>query len=127
MNCHSIGIEHVGETYDPAGFTLDQYRSSARLVAWLVRRYDVPVDRKHIIGHSQVPTPGQPGTFGGSDHHTDPGPHWKWGFYLKLVRRYAFPERYAIHIDATSIGRGQTLSGIVPYRSSASETPLGVP
>ncbi|MCW2964155.1 MAG: amidase, partial [Actinomycetia bacterium] len=38
VNCHSIGIEHVGETYDPAGFTVDEYRSSARLVAWLVRR-----------------------------------------------------------------------------------------
>ena len=61
VNAHSIGIEHVGETYDPAGFTTDEYRSSARLVAWLVRRYDIPVDRKHIIGHSQVPGPEQPG------------------------------------------------------------------
>jgi len=33
MNCHSIGIEHVGDTYDPNGFTTDQYKSSARLVA----------------------------------------------------------------------------------------------
>ena len=57
VNCHSIGVEHVGETYDPAGFTADEYRSSAELVAWLVRRYDIPVDRKHIIGHAQVPDP----------------------------------------------------------------------
>jgi N-acetyl-anhydromuramyl-L-alanine amidase AmpD len=115
VNCRSIGVEHVGETYDPAGFTLDEYRSSARLVAWLVRRFDIPVDRGHIIGHSQVPTPGQPGGYGGSAHHTDPGPHWRWGFYLNLVRRYAFPERYAIHVDTTSIERGQTLAGIVPW------------
>jgi N-acetyl-anhydromuramyl-L-alanine amidase AmpD len=115
VNRHSIGIEHVGETYDPAGFTVDEYRSSARLVAWLVRRYDIPVDREHIIGHAQVPDPNHPGEYGGSAHHTDPGPYWRWGFYLNLVRHYAFPERYAIHLDTTSIDQGQTLAGIVPW------------
>jgi len=115
VNCHSIGIEHVGETYDPAGFTVEEYRSSARLVAWLVRRYDIPVDRKHIIGHAQVPDPHHPDEYGGSAHHTDPGPYWRWGFYLNLVRHYAFPERYAIHVDTTSIDQGQTLAGIVPW------------
>jgi hypothetical protein len=33
---------------------------------------------------------------------------------LNLVRRYAFPELYAIHVD-TSIDRGETLTGIVPW------------
>jgi N-acetyl-anhydromuramyl-L-alanine amidase AmpD len=116
VNCHSIGIEHVGDTYDPAGFTDDEYRSSARLVAWLVRRYGIPVDRQHIIGHSQVPDPNHPGLYGGADHHTDPGPFWRWGYYLNLVRHYAFPERYAVHVDTTSIDEGQTLSGIVPWQ-----------
>src|SRR5262249_61269194 len=72
INQHSIGIEHVGETYDPAGFTKEQYESSARLVAWLVRRYDIPVDRQHIIGHSQVPDPNHPGEYGGG--RTPPAP-----------------------------------------------------
>src|SRR4029077_8390786 len=85
VNRHSIGIEHVGETYDPAGFTNDEYRSSARLVAWLARRLDTPVDRQHIVGHSQVPDPNHPGELGGRDHHTDPGPYWRWGYYLNLV------------------------------------------
>ena len=115
VNRHSIGIEHVGETYDPAGFTIDEYRSSARLVAWLVRRYDIPVDRKHIIGHAEVPDPHHPGEYGGSDHHTDPGPYWRWGFYMNLVRHYAFPARYAIHVDTTSFDTGETLTGIVPW------------
>lgn len=114
VNTRSIGVEHVGETYDPAGFTAEEYRSSAQLVAWLVRRYGIAVDRKHIIGHSQVPDPAHPGLYGGSGHHTDPGPHWKWGYYLALVRRFAYPERYAIRLD-TSIRRGQTLAGIVPW------------
>ena len=46
-NARSIGVEHVGETYDPNGFTLAEYRQSAKLVAWLARRSSVPVDRRH--------------------------------------------------------------------------------
>ena len=57
----------------PNGFTTEEYGSAARLVAWLVRRYEIPVDRTHIIGHSQVPDP-NPQLVGGADHHTDPGP-----------------------------------------------------
>ena len=32
MNARSVGIEHEGWTYDPAGFTERQYEASARLV-----------------------------------------------------------------------------------------------
>ncbi|MFL5927090.1 MAG: N-acetylmuramoyl-L-alanine amidase [Gaiellaceae bacterium] len=115
VNQHSIGVEHVGETYDPAGFATEQYRSSARLVAWLVRRYDIPVDRQHIIGHSQVTDPNHPGEHGGSGHHTDPGPFWRWGYYLNLVRHDAFPQRYRLHVHTTTIDGGQALQGIVPW------------
>jgi hypothetical protein len=62
-----------------------------------------------------VPDPNNAGAYGGSDHHTDPGPHWKWGYYMNLVKRYAFPERYAIHVDTTTIEQGKTLTGIVPW------------
>ena len=120
VNCHSIGIEHVGDTYDPAGFTTAEYTSSAKLVAWLVLRYGIPIDRAHIIGHYQVPDPNHPGEYGGSAHHTDPGPHWRWGYYLNLVRHYAFPGRYAVHIDRTTIGSGQVLHGVVPWSVATS-------
>lgn len=116
VNAHSIGIEHVGNTYDPAGFTAAEYRASARLVAWLVRVYGIPVDRNHIIGHYQVPDPNHPGEFGGSDNHTDPGPYWRWGYYMNLVRHYAFPGLYAVRVQATTINSGQTVTGIVPWR-----------
>jgi N-acetylmuramoyl-L-alanine amidase len=119
VNVHSIGIEHVGDTYDPAGFTAAEYASSARLVAWLVRRYGIPVDRTHIIGHAQVPDPKDPTLFGGSDHHTDPGPHWKWDLYLRLVRRYAFPERYALRVRSTTIDHGERLAGVEPWGVAA--------
>jgi N-acetyl-anhydromuramyl-L-alanine amidase AmpD len=113
VNRSSIGIEHLGETYDPAGFTPAEYRSSARLVAWLVRRYDIPVDRRHIIGHAEVPDPFHPGLFGGSSHHSDPGPYWHWGPYLKLVRTLAFPATLAV--STTSLEQGETVRGIVPW------------
>jgi hypothetical protein len=116
VNAHSIGIEHVGSTDDPAGFTAAEYKSSARLVAWLARRYDIPIDRTHIIGHYQVPDPNHPGEFGGKDHHTDPGPYWKWGYYLRLVRDIAFPP--TLHISSSSIASGSTLAGIVPWAVS---------
>jgi N-acetyl-anhydromuramyl-L-alanine amidase AmpD len=116
VNRDSIGIEHVGETYDPAGFTARQYRASAHLVAWLVRRYGIPIDRTHIIGHYQVPDPKNPSLGGGADHHTDPGPYWHWNYYLSLIRHDAYPELYALHVDTTTIDRGELLTGIVPWR-----------
>ncbi len=94
VNRESIGIEHEGITDDPAGFTLAEYRSSARLTAWIARQARLPIDRAHIIGHSEVPDPLHRGSFGGYDNHTDPGRYWNWRLYLRLVRRYAFPQRF---------------------------------
>jgi N-acetyl-anhydromuramyl-L-alanine amidase AmpD len=118
VNRESIGIEHVGITDDPAGFTLAEYRASARLTAWVARNALMPVDRAHIIAHSQVPDPFHPGAFGGSAHHTDPGPYWKWGLYLRLVRRYAFPERFRpLKLRAVSPRAGR---GFIAWRAKTS-------
>ncbi|MFE2285628.1 N-acetylmuramoyl-L-alanine amidase [Streptomyces sp. NPDC059443] len=75
MNERSIGIEHVGFVDRPQDFTDAMYGASARLAADVCRRYGIPADRKHILGHSEVP---------GTDH-TDPGPHWDWNRYIRLV------------------------------------------
>ncbi|MFB7165565.1 N-acetylmuramoyl-L-alanine amidase [Streptomyces sp. NPDC056242] len=77
FNERSVGIEHEGFVDRPADFTDAMYASSARLTAGICRRYGIPVDRKHIIGHVEVP---------GTDH-TDPGPHWDWDRYMRLVKR----------------------------------------
>ena len=87
VNRHSIGIEHEGRTRR-GGFTEAQYRASAQLVAYLARRAGMPIDRRHIIGHNEVPDPDGSGR-GGVAHHTDPGRRWRWGHYLRLVRLYA--------------------------------------
>ncbi|MEV8456998.1 peptidoglycan recognition family protein [Streptomyces sp. NPDC052095] len=75
-NERSVGIEHEGFVDRPQDFTARMYGASARLTAAICARYGIPVDRKHIIGHAEVP---------GADH-TDPGRHWDWDRYLKLVR-----------------------------------------
>ncbi|WP_335937520.1 N-acetylmuramoyl-L-alanine amidase [Streptomyces sp. PTD5-9] len=83
-NERSVGIEHEGFVDRPQDFTAEMYGASARLAAAICERYGIPVDREHIVGHVEVP---------GTDH-TDPGRHWDWDRYLKLVRaaRTAGPE-----------------------------------
>ncbi|NEB03127.1 peptidoglycan recognition family protein [Streptomyces sp. SID13726] len=75
-NERSVGIEHEGFVDRPEDFTDEMYAASARLTARICARYDIPVDREHIIGHVEVP---------GTDH-TDPGRHWDWDRYIRLVR-----------------------------------------
>jgi N-acetyl-anhydromuramyl-L-alanine amidase AmpD len=77
FNERSVGIEHEGFVDRPKDFTDAMYAASARLTARICARYDLPVDREHIIGHVEVP---------GTDH-TDPGPHWDWDRYIPLVRK----------------------------------------
>jgi photosystem II stability/assembly factor-like uncharacterized protein len=89
VNAASIGIEHEAFTTNCAWYTDAMYRSSAQLVAYLVTKYLIPVDRTHIIGHYQVSDPNHPGRFGGFSHHTDPGPCWDWPKYMGLVRDFA--------------------------------------
>ncbi|GAA4656015.1 N-acetylmuramoyl-L-alanine amidase [Streptomyces chumphonensis] len=75
-NERSVGIEHEGFVDRPGDFTDAMYRASARLTADICDRYSLPRDRTHIVGHNEVP---------GADH-TDPGPHWDWERYLRMVR-----------------------------------------
>jgi photosystem II stability/assembly factor-like uncharacterized protein len=88
-NATTIGIEHEAFTSNCSWFTDAMYRGSARLVAYLVLKYAIPIDRAHIIGHSEVPDPYNPRLRGGSGHHTDPGRCWDWTKYMSLVRLYA--------------------------------------
>jgi hypothetical protein len=85
-NTHSIGIEHAGYIDNQDWFTRSMYHTSARLSAWCCKKYKIPIDRKHIIGHSQVP--GCSGSGGGVDCHTDPGPYWNWNKYMRLISYY---------------------------------------
>ena len=85
-NKRSIGIEHGGYVTNPRSFTDRMYRASAELSAYVARKYGVPINRDHIIGHNEVP--GCPGPGGGGSCHTDPGRYWNWDRYIRLVKEY---------------------------------------
>ena len=83
VNMHSIGIEHEG--FAPSGATWysePMYRNSAKLVKYLADKYDIPLDRGHILGHDQVPGITPAGVAG---MHWDPGPYWDWQHYFQLM------------------------------------------
>jgi N-acetyl-anhydromuramyl-L-alanine amidase AmpD len=118
VNELSIGIEHEGLVYDPLGFTDAQYRASARLAAYLARRSLMPIDRRHFIGHDEVPHPSQSGIYGGSDGHTDPGPYWSWSKYLRLVRKFAFPPQpVRVTVKAPNLRDRQVVKGTFRWRA----------
>jgi N-acetyl-anhydromuramyl-L-alanine amidase AmpD len=71
-NKRSIGIELEG-FYERGRFLPEMMQSLITLLETLIVRYNIPRDRKHIIGHNEVPDPKHPGQFGGLNHHQDPG------------------------------------------------------
>ncbi len=74
-NPWTIGIEHEYSARQGIWHTDAQYRSSALLTCAIARRYGIPTDRAHIVGHREL---------AGSDH-SDPGPTWNWSYYMSLV------------------------------------------
>ncbi|RMF03322.1 MAG: N-acetylmuramoyl-L-alanine amidase, partial [Chloroflexi bacterium] len=83
-NLRSIGIEHEAFVDDASWYTDEMYRASVKLVRHLAQKYAIPLDRQHIIGHVDVP--GCPFTGGGASCHTDPGPHWDWDYFFRLLQ-----------------------------------------
>jgi N-acetyl-anhydromuramyl-L-alanine amidase AmpD len=124
VNERSIGIENVGYTDDPSGFTPQEYRAAAKIAAVVARRSLIPIDRRHIIGHYQVPDPNDPLQGGGIDGHTDPGPFWRWGYFMRLVERFAYPQKWwrakhvGLQIRSSTVYGGQVVAGSVPWRTT---------
>lgn len=51
-NYYTIGIEHEGD--ENSEWTDEMYASSTALIADIARRWNIPLDRKHIIGHHEI-------------------------------------------------------------------------
>ncbi len=81
-NNDTIGIEHEGSANNAATWTPEILDSSARLTAWLVTQYNIPIDRDHIVGHGEIQG-------AGCAHRSDPGPHFPWAQYIQKVQNYA--------------------------------------
>ena len=82
-NLHSIQIEHEGFSAFGADWYTDvTYQQTAKLVKYLVKRYDIPLDRQHILAHDNVPG-GKTADLAGQ--HWDMGDQWDWTRFMKLV------------------------------------------
>lgn len=73
-NDRSLGIELEGWTGKTV-FSDALLTSAAKVVAILCRTYGIPVDRQHILGHSEVP----------GATHTDPGSTFDWTDFMARV------------------------------------------
>ena len=51
-NLYTIGIEHEGD--DQSDWTDAMYATSSDLLADICKRWNIPVDRSHIIGHREI-------------------------------------------------------------------------
>jgi N-acetyl-anhydromuramyl-L-alanine amidase AmpD len=82
-NLHSIQIEHEGFSAFGADWYTDvTYQQTAKLVKYLVKRYDIPLDRQHILAHDNVPG-GKTADLAGQ--HWDMGNQWDWTRFMKLI------------------------------------------
>lgn len=88
-NDRSLGIEHEvrltpwrGREHFPlAEWTDAMIEASAEVTAILCRTFSIPVDRQHIVGHSEVPHRAS------DSFHSDPGPDFPWDRFMALVTR----------------------------------------
>lgn len=82
VNAKSIGLEHEGYAARGTWYTEAMYRTSAKLVRYLAKKYDIPLNRHHILGHDTVQGITPENVAG---MHWDPGPYWDWAHYFKLL------------------------------------------
>ena len=126
VNAHSIGVENEGLVGVDGTFTDTEYRTSARLVASLLRRYGLPADRRHVIGHDQVPDPYHPGRFGGYAHHVDPGVYWDWTRYMRYIRAYrrgVTPPPPLLDVTIPGLALDQRVTGAVAWTAKLTGEP----
>jgi uncharacterized protein YycO len=104
-NGDSIGIEHCANTrgLNP---TPAQYCGSAALVRWLCDTYGIPIDRDHVLGHSEA----DPRT----THTGCPNAVWDWSHFMGLVQSGTCSE------PAPSSGQALGRAAPKPFTSAAS-------
>ena len=82
-NMHGINIENEGFAAQGATwYTPAMYQTDATLVRWLAAKYNIPLDRQHILGHDNIPVL-ESANF--VNQHWDPGPFWNWNYFMDLV------------------------------------------
>ncbi|GHO57154.1 N-acetylmuramoyl-L-alanine amidase [Ktedonobacter robiniae] len=116
-NQHTIGIEHAG--FDATGYqwyNATEYLASAKLVAYLLNKYHIPLEHDHIVSHGTIPAP----TLGTTPNHEDPGPYWLWPYYFNLIQQQgiaAAPTSNKANVVTVDPATGQA-----PYGTNGTET-----
>ncbi len=85
MDERSVGLQTAGLLAKP-DVSEKQLRALAKLTRYLCTKYKIPVDRKHVIGHHEVPDPLVQGAFGGSTREKDPGIYFDWPKFMRFIR-----------------------------------------
>ncbi len=83
-NQRAIGIEHEG--YGTSGsiwYTPATYQASAKLTAYLAKKYHIPLEHDRIVSHGTV----QGSSLAKVPNHVDPGMYWQWDYYLNQVHQ----------------------------------------
>lgn len=140
FNHNSIGIEHEGFADRPNGggyYTPKLYTVSSQLTCAIAKKYKIPVDRKHIFGHGNVPSSlsshtlcsdakSIAGKCGGASHHHDPGRYWNWSTYMKLVARCVSNKpAFLVFLKPPPAPAGTTVKGIIYKGSNTSAVLAG--
>ena len=86
-NRQSVGIELEGHSARMDTFTDAMMDVLGGLVFDVCERYSIPMDRRHVIGHNEVPHPQDPTRLGGKNGHTDPGRHFPWDRLMADLKR----------------------------------------
>jgi hypothetical protein len=99
-NTHGINIENEGYAAQGATwYTPIMYQHLASLVRYLAAKYNIPLNRQHILGHDNIPV------LQADDmvkQHWDPGPYWNWTYFMDLVHD-ATPQQAASDLGAASM------------------------
>ena len=117
-NDDTLGIEHEGASGSPSTWTPAMVDASARLSAWLVVQYDIPIDRDHIVGHGEI----QPAE---CSPRSDPGAYFPWDDYMTLVTQYASDENPGDDDDDDASGWG-SLTFLAPLDGAQTTNPVQV-
>ena len=74
-NQRAVNIEQEGYAAR-GGFSDGLYQTVGQLVGEIAKRWGIPLDRSHIIGHMDVP----------NQDHTDPGPHYDFERVIRIAK-----------------------------------------
>jgi len=122
FNQHSVGIEHAG--FAATGFqwyNATEYLASAKLVAYLLNKYHIPLEHNHIVSHGTIPA----SNLASTPNHVDPGPYWLWDYYLNLIgiqQKQAAPPNVALS-EKSHIITLHPITDLAPFNKNGTETP----